>query len=251
MRGLQSIGEALRSARTGREQTLQEAAAATRIRVAYLEALEGEQFGALGGAVYVKGFLRTYATWLGLDPGPLLEAYRGQHGEGGRPVFQGGMRPIEAGFGGFGQRRRPNWFMLGSIAAFVVLIAGLVSLFGSRGPAGRQADVVAPVTSGRPKPPPAAAAVPPTTRPVAGVLLVMRYEDRSWTRVVADGAQVFEGIPAAGERRTFRARRTVELTLGNAGAVALSVNGKGVDREGRSGAVWHGTFTPAGLVPRG
>ena len=86
--------------------------------------------------------------------------------------------------------------MLGSIAALVVLVAGLVSLFGSRGPADQRDELVAPVTTD-PAGPPAAAAAPPTTRPLAGVLLVMRYEDRSWTKVVADGRQVFEGIPAA------------------------------------------------------
>jgi hypothetical protein len=245
--GLQSIGEALRAARMANGHAIQDAAVATRIRAGYLEALENEEFDRLGGAVYVKGFLRTYATWLGLDPGPLLEAFRTHEGSEGPPqVFQGGLRPIEAGFGGFGHRRRVNWFVLGSVAAFLVLVVGLVSLFGSLGGAERQPPVAAPETTARSRAP--VAAPPPTTtvaRP-AGVRLVVRYRDASWSRVTVDGAAVFEGILQAGARRTFQGNRRIELMLGNAGAVRLNLNGRDLGLAGGSGEVWRGTFTPNG-----
>jgi transcriptional regulator with XRE-family HTH domain len=80
-----AIGEALRSAREAQGRSLDEAAAATLIKPSFLEALEQERFGDLGGSVYVKGFLRAYAGYLGLNPAPLLEAYRAQ--ERPEPVF--------------------------------------------------------------------------------------------------------------------------------------------------------------------
>lgn len=70
------IGEALRAARRQQGRSLADAAAATRVRESYLAALEEEEFAALGGDVYVKGFLRSYAKYLALDPEPLLEVYR-------------------------------------------------------------------------------------------------------------------------------------------------------------------------------
>ena len=73
------IGEALRAARRQQGRSLADAAAATRVRESYLAALEEEEFAALGGDVYVKGFLRSYARFLGLNPEPLLEAYRREH----------------------------------------------------------------------------------------------------------------------------------------------------------------------------
>ena len=41
--------------------------AATKIRGRYLQALEHEQFDTLPAETYIKGFLRTYADYLGLD----------------------------------------------------------------------------------------------------------------------------------------------------------------------------------------
>ncbi len=67
------FGAALRAARTSRGLTLAEASARTRIRASYLAALEEEQLDALPPYPFVRGFLRTYAVELGLDPDRLLQ----------------------------------------------------------------------------------------------------------------------------------------------------------------------------------
>ncbi|HEX2170974.1 MAG TPA: helix-turn-helix domain-containing protein, partial [Dehalococcoidia bacterium] len=69
------IGELLRSQREERGLTLEQAEEVTRIRRRYLEALESGNFAELPGEVYVRGFLRLYAEYLGLDPGAVLAAY--------------------------------------------------------------------------------------------------------------------------------------------------------------------------------
>src|SRR5215211_9444912 len=61
------IGSTLREARTRRELTLRDAQEATRIRLKHLAALEDERFDQLPEEVYVKGFLRAYADYLGLE----------------------------------------------------------------------------------------------------------------------------------------------------------------------------------------
>jgi cytoskeleton protein RodZ len=61
------IGSTLREARTRRELTLLDVQEATRIRLKHLAALEDERFDELPEEVYVKGFLRAYADYLGLD----------------------------------------------------------------------------------------------------------------------------------------------------------------------------------------
>lgn len=58
---------------------MQDASEATKVRESYLAALEQEEFSSLGSHVYVRGFLRSYATYLRLDPEPLLEAYSAAH----------------------------------------------------------------------------------------------------------------------------------------------------------------------------
>jgi cytoskeletal protein RodZ len=61
------IGNSLREARLRRGVEFGQAEAATKIRGKYLRALEEEQFELLPAQTYVKGFLRTYAEYLGLD----------------------------------------------------------------------------------------------------------------------------------------------------------------------------------------
>src|SRR3712207_9493670 len=63
----------------GRKQrglTLDEAEQATKIRKRYLDGLEREDFGVLPDAVYARGFLKTYANYLGLDGDELSEELR-------------------------------------------------------------------------------------------------------------------------------------------------------------------------------
>jgi cytoskeleton protein RodZ len=61
------IGSSLRTAREHQELELSAVERETRIRTKYLHALEEERFEVLPGTAYVKGFLRTYADFLGLD----------------------------------------------------------------------------------------------------------------------------------------------------------------------------------------
>jgi hypothetical protein len=61
------IGNSLREARTRRSIDFNQAEQATKIRARYLRALEDERFEQLPSQTYVKGFLRTYADYLGLD----------------------------------------------------------------------------------------------------------------------------------------------------------------------------------------
>jgi hypothetical protein len=66
------LGETLRKARLEKSITFEDAERVTRIPRKYLEALELENFGILPAPVYARGFLRSYASYLGLDPGALL-----------------------------------------------------------------------------------------------------------------------------------------------------------------------------------
>src|SRR5262245_58389045 len=69
------VGSALRRAREVRGLSLDEAARDTRLRVDQLDALEREDFDVLPGEVYVRATLRTYASYLGIDPDKVIEVY--------------------------------------------------------------------------------------------------------------------------------------------------------------------------------
>ncbi len=80
---MDELGHILREARETKGLTLQEVQAETRISNRYLEALENGDYDRLPTPVHVRGFLRNYARFLGLDPQPLLDRY--EYGQGNRP----------------------------------------------------------------------------------------------------------------------------------------------------------------------
>ena len=67
-----TVGQQLRQEREARRLSLDEVARATHIRARYLEALEAGQFDVIPSQAQARGFLRSYASFLNLDPAPLL-----------------------------------------------------------------------------------------------------------------------------------------------------------------------------------
>jgi cytoskeletal protein RodZ len=241
---LSSIGEALRSAREGQGKSIQDAAAATHIRSSYLEALEAERFEDLGGHVYAKGFLRSYAGWLGIDAAPLVAEYRERERAEVKVVER-----VPTGIGNLGYRQRgPNWLVIGLVAFAVLLVAVLYQFLSPGGDDANDPGLLAraPVATATTAPSPKTTTPPAdtTTPPADGVKLVLRYVAASWTLVEADGKVVFRGTPSATDERSFSADRLIKLTLGNAGGVRLTVNGRDLGTAGGSGSVLRKSFKP-------
>ncbi len=70
------IGEVLKRTRTRHKIDIRNVEQQTKIRIKYLRALENEEWDVLPGPAYAKGFLRTYAQFLGLDGDALVDEYR-------------------------------------------------------------------------------------------------------------------------------------------------------------------------------
>ncbi len=70
-----ALGETLRKARMARKETASQVAAATRMKVQLVEALEKEDFSQIPAPIYAKGFIKLYAEHVGLDPEPLVRDY--------------------------------------------------------------------------------------------------------------------------------------------------------------------------------
>ena len=73
------IGNSLREARLRQQLDFPEAEQATKIRARYLRALEDEEFDTLPAETYVKGFLRAYAEYLGLDGQLYVDEYNSRY----------------------------------------------------------------------------------------------------------------------------------------------------------------------------
>jgi cytoskeletal protein RodZ len=73
--GSMTLGERFRKIRSDRRISLREVSRATKIQVKYLEAIEAGTYDRLPAEVYVKGFLRSYAGYLGVPEDAILKLY--------------------------------------------------------------------------------------------------------------------------------------------------------------------------------
>ena len=72
---MESVGELLKQERDAQGKTVEDVAKATKMSTLILEALEDDRYSVLPAPVYVKGHLRTYARFLGLDEDEIVEKY--------------------------------------------------------------------------------------------------------------------------------------------------------------------------------
>jgi cytoskeletal protein RodZ len=137
------IGGSLREARLKRGLTPADVQKAIRIRDRYLQALEEERWELLPGDAYVKGFLRTYADYLGLDGSLYVDEYNARYAHDDEPLLvPERFARSDRRLGGSGLRR--PLVVVGAIVAVVVGI-GVWQLGGSSSP--KQGSSPPPTTS--------------------------------------------------------------------------------------------------------
>ena len=111
-----SVGEILQRARSDRGGTIDEASRVTKIPRRYLEALEQEDYEVLPAPVYTRGFLRSYAGYLGLEPGKLMPFFPVGH------VDQPKLQPLPK----LSDRRGSPLLGKMAIPAAITIAAGIV-----------------------------------------------------------------------------------------------------------------------------
>jgi cytoskeleton protein RodZ len=208
----------LRDARQRRGESLEEVAVVTGIRQRYLEDLEegGASFDPFPGRIYGRFFLREYAEHLGLDPGPLIDAFDGETGEDRalEPSDQPAVRPPRS------WRATP---LVALVCVVALLVASAILRGNDRDPRMTGASV-APALARVDLQPHHARAV--LVAQVEGIEAIVTVAGRCWIEAVADGKTVHRATAPEGTVLTFEADRRLELTLGNPGGVDLDVNGR-------------------------
>ncbi len=126
---MSSIGNILRTERETQGRTLTEVSKAVYIKTKYLSALEEENFAAIPGEVYVKGFIRAYASYLGMDGEELVAQYDGPS----ESILLQKETLTAVTEGGKGRRRRrrkavswPEITIIVGVILFILLIVWLI-----------------------------------------------------------------------------------------------------------------------------
>ncbi len=257
-----SFGEELRRERELRQITLREVAEATKINLRFLEALENNEFDALPGGFFTRGFIKSYARHIGLNEEAMVNAFlmevKQQHrrSEPEPPVLLDPPVERPSSLRGTGRGVR-------SITAAASLLAffGLAFLLWTgvrhmgeeaaasrpkeppreaRGAAPEPASVQSETTIQRVAPAPVqeqSLPAPPPERPAPPDRLEvsLTFQDRTWVRVLCDDQEVINRTLEAGTFRQFTCFEEVSLSTTDAGSVKVEINGATVDLPGGPG----------------
>lgn len=264
MEGMLELGSALRAERERQGRSLEEIYQATRITVRYLQHIERGEFEELPGEVYLKGFLRRYAQFLGLDGEALVRQYverraaslpdvaqtppshaprvRSPHRSSGRPRGGSSGRPES-------QVAKVALVVI-AVALAAVTTGWAVAIWSVRPPAppkkaslpGSVPQPVVIPSSARGESP-AAGEAPAASEPIR---VSVRLTERCWFRVTGDGRPVYEGELPPGAESTWTAQERLTVKIGNPRGVVLTWNERPVELGGPEPVTR--LFTPEGVA---
>lgn len=211
-------GAVLAAKRGERGLSIEQASAATRLRAEYLQALEADRLEKFPAEVYAKGYLRTYATYLGLDADELI-----------RHMPTNGHRPsLAVGF--YHEAKRPRVVL----TTPAIAAAGLVLLAGAfTGYAWRQmvADQQVVFSSPNAQSAVSTAAATPLASPAIQarpIVVGVRVTDIVWINAAVDGAPQYgdSGRTLPAGSLIYFTGLDVKITSGKASATFISIDGR-------------------------
>jgi cytoskeleton protein RodZ len=268
--GRGQIGPILEKKRLEKGLSLKEVEQATKIRTRYLQGLEREDPTVLPDPVYTRGFLKTYANYLGLDGEQLSREFRDlraprrerqpsyevpQRGEFDQPL-------ITPGGVGDAERSRVSGATIVTIALAVLVLAAVIGALyyiGSQsvGTHAYEASEEEPIAeqqaeedSSRQEEPTVDLKTSPgvkdpsDTSPETVQVTVKVVRVPTGLTVLTDGTVAADQFAQPGYSQTFEAERTVTISAANAGAVEIEVDGQNVGRLGQFGQPLTRDFTP-------
>ena len=261
----QALGRYLRETREAKELTLDDAERALRIRQRILESFELGDFRISDAStVQIRGFIRNYARFLGLDEENVVAYYEDARHEADVPRRRNGKRttqnmaPVAARkitdtnpslpkvtivTDLEGRTRRSSILStlvmalvgLAAVAVIAFVVVQLVIQPQENNPQDAGLDIL-----GQLPPSPTYTLIPtytaaPSVTPILGiqqnyngqgVLVTMRLTQRTWLRVSSDGVEKYAGIAVPGTQVEYSGQTNVTVTASNAEALLVTWNGQ-------------------------
>ena len=207
----------MKRAREARGVSLREIAARTKIAASALEALERNDIAKLPGGIFVRGFVRAYAGEVGLDPEQtvreFLERFPHDTVTVGSPyVPPEGHAAVESS-----RKSAETALKLAAISVPVAIVIVYLTL------TYRPVEPVVAETPVASVPAAPAAPVPVMAAPLAIEVLAVSPVN---VTLVADGVPQGDRALIEGQRLTLSVERALTLSVADAGAVQLTINGQ-------------------------
>jgi cytoskeletal protein RodZ len=252
---MSEFGSTFKARREAKGLSLEQIATETRINTRFLQAIEHDDFQALPGGIFSRGFVRAYAEVLGMDPDQAVADFdriSNYH----EPVVLEGLRVSTP------QPSKRNLLLYPIAAGVLVLVIAIFYFVTRERPATVSPDApkstVAPPETAASAPaaapavvePPRPPAPPPqeTTRPKVALTLALEVVEPTWVKITTDGTSAVAGeILQPGTTRSYTAQNSIYIAVGNAAGLSLKINDQPMRPLGRSGQVRQITITPENI----
>ena len=234
-----SLGSLITQARKSAGLSIEDLSASTSIRASLLREMESDSFSNCGGETYARGHIRNIATKLGVDPLIFIAAFEEEQVQTDRSIkdllLENSVMRLPD------RARKVSWKVLATISVASLFVVGLAQIVISNTSSMDIPEPIASITateSATPSPE-ATPTEEATVSTGTGVqLIVSATRAKSWLFVSdAAGRTLFSGQIARGTSKTFSTDVSLNVKVGNAGGVDLTVNGNKVDSIGGDGEV--------------
>jgi cytoskeletal protein RodZ len=276
---MEKAGVRLKKIRLDKGISLEEVAKQTKITISTLRSIEDDGFVNID-PVYVKGFVKMYCEFLGVNPADYIAEYKPPQVE---MRITDRSEQADAYLNPSSDVKKPPVIMRAALIGSCVIVGLLVLFFLVKGIVSGvaaisksfkkrpHAEIVAAAkksgaakTAKKPSRPAKSSAAPKqarnsparavtvsstttTTNTAASsgtssqasgpIRLGIHAKNDCWVQVKVDGKTIFQGMLARGRIESWKAETRIDLSLGNAGAVDLEINGNRVMPLGRKGQV--------------
>jgi cytoskeletal protein RodZ len=224
------IGNSLREARVRQHLELTEIELATKIRTRYLRALEEENFEALPAQTYVKGFLRTYADYLGLDGQLYVDEFNSRYGVDGEEPREPVM--VRRTTVRRQHRRVERRWVIFALAGIGALFAFTIAAWKFSGPDNEAIPNLGTTTQPKKVLKPASPTKPVKTAPVSFRLYVRAVHGNCWMDVrnwSSSGKSRYTGTVELGQDQRWVSRR-LWINFGAPSNLAIVFTPRGFSR---------------------
>ncbi len=229
---MDSFGEFLRRERELRHIELNEIAKATRIKKTYLEAIETDTYDELQGILFVRGFIRSYCNYIGLDPDEAVNYFQQFYDKKSEESNQ----PAKNEFCNRAGRRIIYVAILIGFAAVGIII---ITIYYSGSKKINKHLLITGTTKTQPVTHQTVKVTRTTIVPVTSTgvsfartftphTLLLKATEDTWVRLIPakDGSSVQEALLKSGEQVLWKFTGTTILTVGNAAGLNIILDKK-------------------------
>jgi cytoskeletal protein RodZ len=271
---MNSVGRILRSARERQSRAVAEIADELCLTQQYLRAIEEDDVKSLPGVFFYKNFVKQYAAIVGVKDSEIRAGIEALAAAAEEPVLPGTpvqppLRPMDPIVADSNRRYFANAKLglsvaglAGALIACSVFYAWWIRPKEVVAANPRPSPVVIQTVSQNPPPAQpvmevAAAAqeqaqtqtltadeVDPAADGINHVVLNVEATEKTWLSITSEGKRVFSGFLEPSQTKTLTGLDAARMTVGNAGGIAVRLNGKPIGPIGKSGQVRVVLFTP-------